>query len=172
MTVPEIIDKLKEEFEIGILKVTEFRGDFWVQVNNEVHHDLMETLYRKYNFEFLSDIVGVDYPRRNERADVIYNLYSIKNNQRIFIKLQAGGEVKPRSVTDIWNGADWMEREVYDLLGVQFTNHPNLKRILMRDDFPGHPLRKDFTLTSDEVDFGVPIRTKPSGKGELGEKLE
>lgn len=172
MTIPEIIERLKIKFDKGILDISEFRGDFWITVDNELHHDLMETLFREFDFNFLSDIVGVDYPSREERIDIIYNLYSMNTHQRLFIKLRGGGKVIPRSVTDVWPGANWMEREVYDMFGVRFSDHPDLRRILMRDGFPGHPLRRDFTLTSDEVDFGVPIRTKPPEKGGPQEKLE
>ncbi|MBD3233210.1 MAG: NADH-quinone oxidoreductase subunit C [candidate division Zixibacteria bacterium] len=160
MSIPEIIEKLQNKYGDDILEVTEFRGDHWVRVNPDIHYELMEMLFREFDFNLLSDIVGVDYPRREERTEIIYNLYSLKTHQRIFVKIRAGGKIAPRSVSDIWATADWLEREVFDMLGVQFTNHPDLRRILMRDEFPGHPLRKDFKLTSDEVDFGVPIRTK------------
>jgi NADH-quinone oxidoreductase subunit C len=171
MTIPEIIDNLKTKYSDGITDINEFRGDYRLTVSNEIHYDLMKTLYNDYDFNFLTDLLGVDYPRRKERVEVIYNVYSLKTKLRIFIKLRAGGDIVPRSVSDIWPTANWHEREVFDMFGVQFSNHPNLKRILMRDDFPGHPLRKDFQLTSDEVNFGVPIRTKPPVKGTKGDKL-
>ncbi len=161
MTVPEIIEKLKDRFPDGIRETLVFRGDYWIRVDNEVHYDLMKSLKEEYGFNFLMDVVGVDYPRRKERIEVIYNLYSLGEHLRLFVKIRAGGDIVPRSVTDLWPSANWMEREVFDMLGVQFANHPDLRRILMRDDFPWHPLRKDFQLTSDEIDFGVPIRTKP-----------
>ena len=172
MAYPKIIEKLKARFGDEILDVAEFRGDYRITVSNDIHYELMEILFREFNFNFLTDVLGVDYPERDERVDVIYNLYSLKTHKRLFVKLHAGSNIVPRSVTDIWPTADWHEREVFDMFGVQFSNHPDLRRILMRDDFPGNPLRKDFTLTSDEVDFGVPIRTKLPTKGASGERLD
>ncbi|PJA29826.1 MAG: NADH-quinone oxidoreductase subunit C [candidate division Zixibacteria bacterium CG_4_9_14_3_um_filter_46_8] len=171
MTVLEILDKLKAKYGEGIQEIDEFRGDYRVRISGDIHYQLMEIMYREFGFNFLSDIIGVDYPRREERTEIIYNLYNLNTHQRLFIKLRAGGKVVPRSVTDIWPSANWLEREAFDMLGVQFSHHPNLRRILMRDDFPYHPLRKDFSLTSDEVDFGVPIRIKPPLKGLEGDKL-
>ncbi|MCP4632493.1 MAG: NADH-quinone oxidoreductase subunit C [candidate division Zixibacteria bacterium] len=172
MTVPEIIEKLKSKFGDGIKDVTEFRGQHWITIVNDIHYELMENLYREFDFNFLTDVTGVDYPEREERVDVIYNLYSLKTNLRIIVKLHAGNKIAPRSVSDIWETANWLEREVFDMFGVQFTNHPDLRRILMRDEYPYHPLRKDFQLTSDEVDFGVPILTKTPVDGKHGDKLK
>jgi NADH-quinone oxidoreductase subunit C len=98
-------------------------------------------------FKMLSDICGVDYPDRKLRFDVVYNLSSLKLNQRIRLKVQTDEETPVPSVTGVWPAADWFEREAWDLFGVYFSDHPDLRRLLTDYGFEGHPLRKDFPLT-------------------------
>ncbi len=99
--------------------------------------------------QFISiiDISGADYPSRARRFDVVYHLLSPKQNVRIRLKVQADEETLVPSITGVYPGADWYERETYDLYGVLFTGHPDLRRILTDYGFEGHPLRKDFPLT-------------------------
>lgn len=99
-----------------------------------------------YGFNFLSDIGGVDYLSRNPRFEVVYHLYSLKFNRRIRIKCAVNEGTDIPSLCTIWPCADWHEREAYDMYGLIFTNHPDLKRIYMADDFVGYPLRKDFPV--------------------------
>lgn len=98
-------------------------------------------------FVCLIDIAGVDYPSREKRFDVVYHLLSPRQNQRVRIKVATDEDTPVPSVVDVFPGADWFEREVYDLYGVLFTGHPDLRRILTDYGFEGHPLRKDFPLT-------------------------
>mgnify|MGYP001388545307 CR=1 FL=1 len=98
-------------------------------------------------FKVLMDICGVDYPERALRFDVVYHLLSLQHNQRIRLKLQTSGEVPVPSATQIFPAAGWFEREAWDLYGIPFANHSDLRRILTDYGFEGHPLRKDFPLT-------------------------
>jgi NADH-quinone oxidoreductase subunit C len=98
-------------------------------------------------FEILIDIAGVDYPDRPERFELVYQLLSLKHNRRIRIKLATDEETPVPSVTGVYSSAGWYEREVYDLYGVFFADHPDLRRILTDYGFEGHPMRKDFPLT-------------------------
>lgn len=95
----------------------------------------------------LVDLTAVDYPERDERFEVVYHLLSVKHNQRIRVKLPVGEEVPVDSVASVFSSAGWYEREVWDLYGIFFANHPDLRRILTDYGFEGHPLRKDFPLT-------------------------
>jgi NADH-quinone oxidoreductase subunit C len=99
------------------------------------------------NFISFVDLCGVDYPEREERFDVVYHLLSPKNNTRIRARVQTDEETPVPSVTGIYPGAEWFEREAYDMYGVLFTGHPDLRRLLTDYGFDGHPLRKDFPLT-------------------------
>ncbi len=98
-------------------------------------------------FKLLMDITGVDYPDREQRFDIVYNLLSLKYNQRIRVKLAADEETQIPSSTGVFSSAIWFEREAWDMYGVFFSNHPDLRRILTDYGFEGHPLRKDFPLT-------------------------
>jgi NADH-quinone oxidoreductase subunit C len=98
-------------------------------------------------FKVLVDVCGVDYPERAERFEVVYNLLSIKTNRRIRIKVTADEESAVPSAVGIFSAAGWFERETWDLYGIYFSDHPDLRRILTDYGFEGHPLRKDFPLT-------------------------
>jgi len=98
-------------------------------------------------FEMLMDICGVDYPDRENRFEVVYNLLSLRHNQRIRVKVAVGEGVVVPSVHDIFPSASWFERECWDMYGVFFTEHPDLRRLLTDYGFDGHPFRKDFPLT-------------------------
>jgi NADH-quinone oxidoreductase subunit C len=98
-------------------------------------------------FKQLVDLCGVDYPEREQRLEVVYNLLSLKHNQRIRVKLQTDEATPVNSVSSVFSSAIWFEREAWDLLGIFFSNHPDLRRILTDYGFEGHPLRRDFPLT-------------------------
>jgi len=98
-------------------------------------------------FKLLVDICGVDYPERERRFDVVYNLLSLKHNHRIRVKLETGEDEPVPSVSGVFKAASWFEREAWDLYGILFSDHPDLRRILTDYGFEGHPLRKDFPLT-------------------------
>ena len=98
-------------------------------------------------FVNLTDICGVDYPGRERRFEVVYHLLSPRQNQRVRVKVSTNGDDPVPSVTGVYQGADWFEREAYDFYGILFTGHPDLRRILTDYGFEGHPLRKDFPLT-------------------------
>jgi NADH-quinone oxidoreductase subunit C len=98
-------------------------------------------------FKQLSDITGVDYPNQEKRFQVVYNLLSLKHNQRIRIKVETDEDAPVPSVTGIFSAAGWYEREVWDMYGIAFADHPDMRRLLTDYGFSGHPLRKDFPLT-------------------------
>ena len=98
-------------------------------------------------FEVLIDICGVDYPERARRFDVVYHLLSLRKNQRIRIKAEADGETPVPSAIEVYPAANWYERETYDMYGILFAGHPDLRRILTDYGFQGYPLRKDFPVT-------------------------
>lgn len=150
-----ILTKLKEKFADSILEISEFRN----QLTCVVRKDKLTVICRflrddpELAFNFLSCICAVDFPERDPRFDVVYELYSINRNHRVRLKVRVNeGESVP-SVTSIWSAANWHEREVFDLFGITFDGHPDLRRILMPDNYEGHPLLKDFPLTREEVMF-------------------
>jgi NADH-quinone oxidoreductase subunit C len=148
-------EKLKERFAESILEVAEYRGELTIIVKKKDIVPICQFLRDdpELSYNFLSDLCGVDWLEKKPRFDVVYNLYSIGKNHRVRLKVQVDeGEGVP-SVTAVWNGANWFEREVFDMFGIRFDGHPDLRRILMPQDWEGHPLRKDFPLTKEEVMF-------------------
>ncbi|WP_119165745.1 NADH-quinone oxidoreductase subunit C [Algihabitans albus] len=125
------------------------RGELIVWTQPERLLDLLMQLRDDQNllFKQLLDVTAVDYPDRQQRFEVVYNLLSLKHNQRIRVKLAADEETTIPSAARVFNSAIWLEREVWDLFGIFFGDHPDLRRILTDYGFEGHPLRKDFPLT-------------------------
>ena len=139
--------KLKERFADSILESREFRGEVTVTVKKERILEILRCLRDDLRYNFLTDVTAVDYLGRDDRFMVVYNLYSIPNKDRIRLKAPVSeADCSIDSATSLWNTANWLEREAYDLMGINFRNHPNLVRILMTDDWVGHPLRKDYPL--------------------------
>jgi len=157
---------VKEAFAGTRLLATEFRGETTLVVPADTLHAVMCFLREEEAcaYDFLSDVLGVDYlhyPSRPEtpsgRFAVIYNLVSTRHNRRLFVKVllnpsveTSGIEPDPAleldTVTDLWPGAEWSEREVYDMFGIRFRGHPDLRRILTWEKFPAYPLRKDYPV--------------------------
>ena len=150
-----ILKKLKERFAKSILEVGEFRNELTIILRKEGIVRISQFLRDdpELCFNFLSDLCGVDYLKRKPRFDVVYNLYSIKKNHRVRLKIKVDDGENVPSVTSVWSTANWHEREVFDMFGIRFDGHPDLRRILMPEDWEGHPLRKDFPLTKEEVMF-------------------
>jgi len=143
----ELIRAAEPDAVLGVEERPE-RGMFWLNVGPESLVAATRVLrdHPEADFKMLSDAFGVDYPSREKRFDVLYNLYSFSRNRRLFLRVQVGeGESIP-TLCEVFPNANWCEREVYDLFGVHFAGHPDLRRILLPDDWDGHPLRKDYPL--------------------------
>ena len=149
------LKKLKEKFPAFIVEIIEFRGELTFIIRKESLIEVCRFLRDddELRCDFLSDICGVDFPEREKRFEVVYNLYSIPNRWRVRLKVNLAEDESVDSLTSLWDAANWLEREAYDMFGIKFDNHPDLKRILMPDDWIGHPLRKDFPLTKEEITF-------------------
>ena len=140
--------KLRDKFGGAALEATEFLGQLSIRIQPALIVDVCGALKSDSQtpFNYLSDLTCVHYPDRKEAPfEVVYNLYSISKNERVRLKAAVNGEGID-SVTSVWPSADWLEREVYDLFGIVFHNHPDLRRILLPPDWEGHPLRKDYPL--------------------------
>jgi NADH-quinone oxidoreductase subunit C len=139
--------KLKERFAESVLDCKEFRGEVTVTVKKEKILEVLKCLKEDLRYNFLTDVTAVDYLGQDPRFMVVYNLYSIPNKDRIRIKAPVTeNDPSIDSASVLWNTANWLERETFDLMGITFNNHPNLVRIMMTDDWVGHPLRKDYPL--------------------------
>ena len=142
-----LVKKLKAKFGEAIGDASEFIGQLSVTVAGEQIVAVCDFLKSdpETSFNYLSDLTCVHYPdRRDAPFEVVYNLFSIDANERVRLKVRTAGAVA--SVTGVWPSANWLEREVFDLFGVSFANHPDLRRLLLPPDWEGHPLRKDYPL--------------------------
>ena len=99
----------------------------------------------------LADLTAVDWPKREKRFDVVLNLYSFAKNERLRLKVWAADAEEVPSVVSVWPTANWQEREVFDMFGIVFSGHPNLKRILLPDEWQGYPLRKDYDILQQDT---------------------
>jgi NADH-quinone oxidoreductase subunit C len=144
-----LVKALKAEFGEAIGEALEFLGQVSVRVDRERIIDVCNflKLNNETQFDYLSDLTCVHYPERGATPfEVVYNLFSIDLNQRIRLKVSADDNVGVASVTSVWPTANWLEREVFDLFGVPFSGHPDLRRLLLPLDWEGHPMRKDYPL--------------------------
>jgi NADH-quinone oxidoreductase subunit C len=143
-----LVKSLVTQFNGAVIESVEFIGQLSVRVDGLRIVEVCDFLRRhpQTPFNYLSDLTCVHLPDRTESPfEIVYNLYSIPANERVRLNV-ATTEAGPESVTGIWPAANWMEREVYDLFGVTFQNHPDLRRLLLPPDWEGHPLRKDVSL--------------------------
>lgn len=145
----KLVKKLNSRFDGAVVEAVEFIGQVSIRVEPdrivEVCNFLRDDADTRFNY--LSDLTCVHYPLGPERPlEIVYNLYSISRNERVRLKVAIAEGASVDSVTGVWPAANWMEREVYDLFGVNFRNHPDLRRILLPPDWEGHPLRKDYPL--------------------------
>ena len=150
-----VVDQLKEHFADAVQEASEGHGELTLVVSREQIVDICRFLkddsVLRYNM--LMDVAGVDYLGREPRFEVVYHLYSIPHNRRLRLKVRVPeSDLVVPSVTSVWSTANWHEREAFDMLGIHFAEHPDLRRIYMPDDYPGHPLRKDFPILGPEVE--------------------
>jgi NADH-quinone oxidoreductase subunit C len=153
MQPSEIAEKIKNKFPNEVLGITHFGDQISVEVKRERIIDICRYLREDpdIRMDYLSDLCGVDYQGRRYRFEVVYNLYSLKYRHRIRIKaLIPEDSPSIDSVVPIWNGANWHERETCDMFGIVFDGHPDLRRILMPEDWEGYPLKKDYPLRGPE----------------------
>lgn len=159
-----VLERLQEQLGDRILETSSFRGDEQVVVSTEDWREVAELLKKdpELRMDHFVDLTAVDYPEREPdmpRFDVLLMVRSLQKKHRIRVKTRVGEDDTLATVTGVWAGANWAEREVYDMFGIVFAEHPDLRRILMYDEFEGYPLRKDYPI--DRAQPLVPYRDVP-----------
>jgi len=145
--------KLKRQYGSGIHEASTYLGQNYAVVDSSIVAEVLTILRDEEQFDYCVDITAVHYPQREKQFDLIWILYSFPRNERVRVKTQiADGEAIPTS-TGIWPTANWLEREVYDMFGIRFEGHPDLKRILLPDGWKGHPLRKDYGIIQQDNEW-------------------
>lgn len=155
ITAAATVTLVKERFPQAVLEAVEFRDEQTLVLQPASLLSVCAYLQKNLRYNFLSTVTAVDWPERVPRFDVVYQLLSLSNQCVLRLKVRVGarGEEHPSvpSVTSLWPGANWYEREIYDLFGLEFAGHPDLRRIMMPPDWTTHPLRKDYPLTGFDL---------------------
>jgi NADH-quinone oxidoreductase subunit C len=148
----ELVQRLKARFGDAIREATLDRKQAIILVDAAQWHHIAHFCRDDEKFNMLADETAVDWPKRERRFDMVANLYSFAKNERLRLKAHVGENENIASLVSIWPAANWMEREIFDMFGIRFNGHPNLKRILLPDEWQGYPLRKDYDiLTQDQA---------------------
>jgi NADH-quinone oxidoreductase subunit C len=147
-----MIAKLKQKYGSGVEALTHL-GQNYMVVDRSTIPEILQILRNEEEFDYCVDLTAVHYPTREKQFEVVWVLYSFPRNERIRVKTQiADGESLPSSVP-IWATANWLEREVFDMFGIKFDGHPDMKRILLPDGWKGHPLRKDYGILQQDNEW-------------------
>jgi NADH-quinone oxidoreductase subunit C len=144
-----ITQKLKEKFPSVEFELTEYRDELTIKFDKKFIVEVCSFLKASPDLEFswCSDVTAVDWANRKNRFTVVYNIFSMKHNFRLRLKADVDeSDCNIDSVSSVWQAANWQERETYDMYGIKFNNHPDLRRMYMPEEFEYHPLRKDFPL--------------------------
>ena len=142
----DLTARLKQRFGDSIKEFAAYLGQNFLVVTPDAAIGVLDHLRTGEDFDFLVDLTAVDYPKSDERFEIIYTLYSFSRNERLRVKTRIADGQKPMTSTPVFRGANWLEREVFDMFGIDFAGHPDMRRILLPDDWRGHPLRKDYPI--------------------------
>ncbi len=144
---------LKNRFGSAINEASTYLGQNYMVVDRAVVAEVLQILRDEEQFDYCVDVTAVHYPKREQQFDVVWILYSFPRNERIRVKTRIkDGETVPSAVA-LWATANWLERECYDMFGIQFEGHPDLRRILLPDGWSGYPLRKDYSIIQQDTNW-------------------
>jgi NADH-quinone oxidoreductase subunit C len=147
----ELVTRYRDRFGAAILAALEDRQQPYLVIDAAKLSEIALYSRNEEKFDLLEDFTAVDWPRREKRFDLVAVLYSFPHNIRLRLKTAVAAHERPSSLTEIWPTANWLEREIYDLFGIDFAGHPALKRILLPDEWQGHPLRKDYDILQQDT---------------------
>lgn len=153
MTAEKDAARLKDAHPEGVLDVLEFRSETTVVVTRGALHKVLQACRRDLAYDMLLDISSIDHFGDDPRFEVVYELATLNDSKHLRVKCKVAEDEDVPTATDIWAGADWHEREVWDMMGIPFSGHPDLRRILMWEGYPYFPLRKDFPLAGRPTDM-------------------
>ena len=146
----DLARELKERFGDRITETSTYLGQNFLVVKPDSTIAVLEYLKLEADFDYLVDITAVDWPKRAERFDLVYILYSFSRNERVRVKCSIPDGYRPETAVGVHLTANWLEREVYDMFGIEFAGHPDLRRILLPDEWQGYPLRKDYSILNQD----------------------
>lgn len=159
-SLQNVIDGLSDKHTDALIDVYQSSGDTFVRIKPEANVEICRYLKDEHHYIYLCDVFGTDRFTSEDRFEVVYNLVSLRDQQRLFVKAWLPEEnPEIESLTSIWESANWFERQTYDMFGVRFTNHPDMRRIYMPEDFEYFPLRKEFPLLGIPGSIDLPSTT-------------
>lgn len=148
----ELTRRLKQGYGSGV-EAWSYVGQNYLVVGRDIVHDILQILSHEEEFDYCVDITAVHYPKNEKPFEIVYILYSFSKNERMRVKTSIAEGEELATATDLWPTADWLEREVFDMFGITFAGHPNLKRILLPDGWKGYPLRKDYPILLQDKEW-------------------
>ena len=150
----ERVARLKKRYGSGVKEASTYLGQNYVIVDNTIVHDVLRMMREDEQFDYLVDVTAVHYPKREgTQFDVVYILYSFPKNERMRVKTQLKDGEGVASAVPLWPTANWLERECFDMFGIRFEGHPDLRRILLPDEWKGHPLRKEYGIIQQDQEW-------------------
>jgi len=147
----ELVERVRAKFGPALVEATEDRKQAILTVECARLAEIALYFRDEEKFDLLSDLTAVDWPKREKRFDVVLNLYSFAKNERLRVKARAGDGEEVPSLHGVWPTANWLEREAFDMFGIVFAGHPDLRRILLPDEWKGYPLRKDYDIIEQDT---------------------
>jgi len=147
----DLARELKERFGEGISETSTYLGQNFIVARPDSVIPILEYLKLEADFDYLVDVTAVDWPKRPERFDLVYILYSFSHNERVRVKSFIKDGFRPETSVGVHLTANWLEREVFDMFGIEFADHPDLRRILMPEEWQGYPLRKDYGILQQDA---------------------
>ena len=149
----DLVAKLKKQYGSGIREANTYVGQKYLLVDSGIVFEILSRMLEDEKYDYCVDITAVHWPKREQPFDIIYILYSFQHNERVRIKAQIAEGQHLQSAVNLWPTANWLEREVFDMFGIVFDGHPDLKRILLPDGWKGHPLRKDYDILLQDKEW-------------------
>jgi NADH-quinone oxidoreductase subunit C len=150
--ISPLVEKYRSQYGSGLEGLT-YLGQNYLNVDPSLIPDILRLLRDQEQFDYCVDVTAAHYPKREKQFDVIWILYSFERNERMRVKTQIADGASLPSCVEIWATANWLEREVYDMFGIMFDGHPDMKRILLPDGWKGHPLRKDYGILQQDKEW-------------------
>jgi NADH-quinone oxidoreductase subunit C len=146
----ELSRAVKERFGDRVTETSTYLGQNFIVVKPDAAMAVLEYLKLEADFDYLVDLTAVDWPKRAERFDVVYIIYSFARNERVRIKTYVADGYQPETAVGVHLTANWLEREVFDMFGIEFAGHPDMRRILLPEEWQGYPLRKDYGILQQD----------------------
>lgn len=160
----ELTSRLRQRFPDGIREFATYLDQHFMVVDVNELLSVLDHLRTYESYDFLTDLTAVDWPEKPLRFELVYMLYSRTENRRVRVKTSVADGAKAPSITGLFPSANWLEREVFDLFGIDFAGHPDMRRILMPDEWHGHPLRRDYGITQMDNQWVKDNLNIPSGQ--------